>query len=136
MDARCPLCAAAGRDDILAANEHAVAIFDAFPVNPGHALIISRRHVANLFDLSPTEQTSLWALLPTVKGAIDVEHSPAGYNVGANVGVAAGQTVMHVHVHIIPRFTGDVDDPSGGVRVVIPERGNYRRPGHIPRARA
>jgi len=132
MAAECPLCVAAGRSDILAANEHAVAIADAFPVNPGHTLIISRRHVENLFDLSHEEQMSLWDLLPAVRRAIESHHSPAGYNIGVNVGVTAGQTVGHVHVHVIPRFTGDVDDPTGGVRFVIPQRGNYRRPGHVP----
>jgi len=122
MDAGCPLCAAARRRDSLASNEHAVALFDAYPVNPGHVLIVSKRHVADLFDLSLEEQTSLWALLPTVKDAIDVQHSPAGYNVGANVGVAAGQTVGHDHVHVIPRYERDVDDPRGGVRWVLPKR--------------
>jgi len=135
MDEPCPLCAAVERREWLCANEHAVAISDAFQVNPGHALIISRRHVESLFDLSLGEQASLWALFPAVKGVVDAQHSPSGYNIGANVGVAAGQTVDHVHVHVIPRYTGDVDDPTGGVRLVIPQRGNYRRPGHVPTLR-
>jgi diadenosine tetraphosphate (Ap4A) HIT family hydrolase len=135
MDDPCPLCSAAARGGILAANDHAVAIFDAFPVSPGHALILSKRHVAELFQLSVDEQQSLWALLPDVKMTIESERSPAGYNIGVNVGTAAGQTVAHVHVHVIPRYTGDVDDPAGGVRFVIPQRGNYRRPGHVPTLR-
>jgi len=125
MDAPCPLCAAIGRREWLCANEHAVAISDAFPVNPGHALIVSKRHVAELFALSLAEQISLWALLPEVKGVVDAQHAPVGYNVGANVGVAAGQTVGHVHVHVIPRYEGDVDDPRGGVRWVLPARADY-----------
>ena len=132
MDAPCPLCAAAGRSDTLAANDHAVAVFDAYPVSPGHTLILARRHVAQLFELSLDEQIALWSLLQAVKAAIESHHSPAGYNIGLNVGTAAGQTVAHVHLHVIPRYTGDVDDPTGGVRLVIPQRGNYRRPGHVP----
>ena len=125
MDAPCPLCAAAATRDVLASNEHAVALFDAFPVSPGHALVVSRRHVASLFDLDPAEQAATWALLSAVKTVIDARHSPAGYNVGVNVGVAAGQTVGHVHVHVIPRYQGDVDDPRGGVRWVLPGRADY-----------
>jgi diadenosine tetraphosphate (Ap4A) HIT family hydrolase len=121
----CPLCTAAARPDTLAGNDHAVALLDGFPVNPGHALIVSRRHVADLFDLPPAEQAALWALLPAVKAAIDARYSPGGYNVGVNVGAAAGQTVDHVHVHVIPRYEGDVEDPRGGVRWVIPARADY-----------
>jgi len=124
MDAPCPLCAAVNRD-VLAANEHAVAFLDAFPVSPGHALVVSRRHVGSLFDLTPAEQAALWALAPTVRGILDERHSPDGYNVGVNVGSAAGQTVGHVHVHVIPRYAGDVPDPRGGVRWVLPERADY-----------
>ena len=100
MDEACPLCGAVERRDLLAANEHVVAIPDAYPLNPGHALIVSRRHVADLFDLSADEQAALWALLPIVKGTLDEQYAPAGYNVGLNVGTAAGQTVGHVHVHV------------------------------------
>jgi diadenosine tetraphosphate (Ap4A) HIT family hydrolase len=132
MEVLCPLCSVADGREILSANTHAVAIWDAFPVSPGHVLIVSRRHVADLFELSANEQAALWGLLPAAKAAIGAHHAPAGYNVGVNVGAAAGQTVGHVHVHVIPRYAGDVDDPSGGVRFVIPARGNYRRPGHIP----
>jgi len=125
MDEACPLCAAAELRDVLAANNHAVAFPDAYPVNPGHALIVSRRHVADLFDLSADEQAALWALLPIVKRALDEKHSPSGYNVGVNVGATAGQTVGHVHVHVIPRYEGDVEDPRGGVRWVLPNRADH-----------
>jgi diadenosine tetraphosphate (Ap4A) HIT family hydrolase len=125
MPAPCPLCAAVELHDPLAANDRAVAFFDAFPVSPGHALIVSRRHVADLFELSAVEQAALWALLPVVKQALDERHSPGGYNVGVNVGSAAGQTVGHVHVHVIPRYDGDVPDPRGGVRWVLPDRAAY-----------
>lgn len=107
---------------------------DAFPVSPGHTLIVPRRHVASWFDATPEERSAMLGLLDDVKAALDRDLRPAGYNVGFNLGDAGGQTVMHLHLHVIPRFPGDVDDPRGGVRLVIPERGNYRRPGHIPRA--
>jgi len=125
MDEPCPLCSVADGREILSANTHAAAIWDAFPVSAGHALIVSRRHVADLFDLSPEEQAALWVLLPTVKAAIGARHAPAGYNVGVNIGVAAGQTVGHVHMHVIPRYEGDVLDPRGGIRWVLPERAAY-----------
>jgi diadenosine tetraphosphate (Ap4A) HIT family hydrolase len=125
MDADCPLCQRLARGELLAANAFAVAIPDAFPVSPGHALIVPRRHVANFFDLTAEEQAALWTLLPLVKQAIDARHTPAAYNVGVNVGAAAGQTVAHVHVHLIPRYPGDVADPRGGVRWVLPEQAAY-----------
>lgn len=125
MDVPCPLCSAAEGREILSANTHAIAIWDAYPVSPGHALIVSRRHVANLFELSAEEQAALWALLPVVRTAVDVHRAPAGYNVGVNVGTAAGQTIGHVHVHVIPRYEGDIRDPRGGVRWVLPERAAY-----------
>ena len=125
MDEPCPLCSAAEGREILSANIHAAAIWDAFPLSPGHALIVSRRHVADLFELSAEEHAALWALLPAVKAAIGARHAPAGYNVGVNVGAAAGQTVGHVHVHVIPRYEGDVLDPRGGIRWVLPERAAY-----------
>jgi len=127
MDVPCPLCSAAEGRELLSANTHAVAIWDAFPVSPGHALIVSRRHVADLFELSAEEQAAVWALVPAVKAAINAGHEPAGYNVGVNVGTAAGQTIGHVHVHVIPRYEGDARDPRGGVRWVLPERAAYWR---------
>lgn len=125
MDLPCPLCGVADGREILSANTHAMAIWDGFPVSPGHALIVSRRHVSDLFELSANEQAALWELLPAVKTAIAARHVPAGYNVGVNVGAAAGQTVGHVHVHVIPRYEGDSADPRGGIRWVLPERAVY-----------
>jgi diadenosine tetraphosphate (Ap4A) HIT family hydrolase len=131
---QCPFCQP-DPDRIVARNEFAIAVTDGFPVNPGHTLIVPLRHVASWFDATPEEQAALFALLAEVRAELDATLHPAGYNIGINVGAAAGQTVMHLHVHLIPRFDGDVDDPSGGVRFVIPSRGNYRRPGHVPQAR-
>ena len=129
----CPLCNVAGR--VVAVNRRAVAVRDGYPVSDGHTLVAPRRHVASWFELTPEERAAIIDLIDEVKRAIDTEFGPAGYNIGINDGAAAGQTVMHVHVHVIPRVEGDVDDPTGGVQFVIPERGNYRRPGHIPTAR-
>lgn len=111
----------------VASNELAFAIRDEHPVTPGHTLVIPRRVVATWFDASPEEQRAIFALVDEVKAALDREFRPDGYNIGINVGVAAGQTVMHLHVHVIPRRSGDMEDPRGGVRHVIPEKGNYLR---------
>ena len=102
------------------------AVWDIFPVSTGHALLILNRHVATWFDASPEEQADLVGGIAIVRDIIDRLHSPDGYNIGINVGEAAGQTVFHLHVHVIPRYRGDVADPTGGVRHVIPQRGNYR----------
>ena len=93
----------------------------------GSPLVLPRRHVASWFEATREERASLLELLDKVKVLLDEECHPNGYNVGFNVGSAAGQTVMHLHVHIIPRYAGDVDDPTGGIRNVIPGRGSYLR---------
>jgi len=106
-------------------NELCFAIFDKYPVNPGHVLVIPYRHVADYFELTKEEKIAAVELIDEVKKFLDREFSPDGYNVGVNVGKWAGQTVMHVHIHVIPRYRGDVEDPTGGVRGVIPQRRNY-----------
>jgi len=113
----------------VASNELAFAIRDGFPVSPGHTLIVSRRLVGTWFDATAEEQAAVWALVNEVKRRLDAEFHPDGYNVGLNAGPAAGQTVMHLHVHVIPRYTGDMVDPRGGVRGVIPGKQNYAPPG-------
>jgi len=103
-----------------------VVIRDRYPVNPGHSLIISKRREAiDFFDLSPEEQGEMLQVVAEVKQTLDQELSPDGYNIGMNCGTAAGQTVMRFHCHVIPRFDGDVEDPQGGVRYCIPQRGTY-----------
>lgn len=102
-----------------------VALRDGFPVSPGHTLVLPRRHVATYFDATADEHAEIWRAVAAVKAALDAELQPDGYNVGFNAGPAAGQTVMHLHVHVIPRFRGDVNDPRGGVRHVIPAKANY-----------
>jgi diadenosine tetraphosphate (Ap4A) HIT family hydrolase len=110
----------------LCANDLAFAIFDSFPVSPGHVLAITRRVVPTYFDCTAAGQAALMELVGEVKRLLDQrEPKPNGYNVGFNSGTAAGQTVPHVHVHVIPRYAGDMPDPRGGVRHVIPEKGNY-----------
>jgi diadenosine tetraphosphate (Ap4A) HIT family hydrolase len=121
MTAPCPFCSPP-RDRILHERETAFAIRDGFPVSPGHTLIIPKRHVASFFENSEEERAAMLALLDGQKRALDAEYSPAGYNVGINDGAAAGQTVPHLHIHLIPRFAGDLPDPRGGVRWVMPHK--------------
>ena len=121
----CPLCTSIASRQHLATNAAAVAFADGFPVSPGHTLIVSRRHVASMFELTADEVAAIWALVPAVKAAIEQAHQPTAYNIGVNVGRDAGQTVGHVHVHVIPRYGGDVEDPRGGVRWVIPAKADY-----------
>ena len=118
--------------DRIAGNELAFAIRDANPVSPGHSLVVTRREVSTWFDASPEEHAAIAALLTVVKGQLDAELAPDGYTIGVNVGEAAGQTVPHLHVHLIPRFDGDVETPRGGVRHVVPGRGDYPSPSVEP----
>jgi len=104
--------------DILVENEMTLAFFDKFPVNEGHVLIIPKRHLTSLFDATQEEIMSIWKLLEEVKEVLNNRFHPDGYNVGVNVGAAAGQTVFHLHIHIIPRYQGDVTDPRGGIRKI------------------
>ena len=106
-------------------SELAIGLWDAFPVSPGHALIVPRRVVPTWFEASREEQIALLDGIDAAKRAVEVEHQPDGYNIGINAGAAAGQTVFHLHVHVIPRYRGDVEDPRGGVRHVIPSKANY-----------
>ncbi len=113
--------------DWLCSNDLAFAIFDGFPVSPGHVLVTTRRIVETWFDATDAEQAALMSLVKESKSLLDIQLSPKpdGYNVGFNSGGAAGQTVPHVHIHVIPRYLGDMSDPRGGVRHVIPDKGNY-----------
>ena len=119
----------------VASNALAFALRDRFPVSPGHTLVIPRRLVAAWFDATADEHAAIFALISDVKRQLDAELHPDGYNIGINAGEAAGQTVMHLHVHLIPRFRGDVDDPRGGVRHVIPGKGNYLAQSPAPPAK-
>ena len=121
----CALCLAARSRAPIASNRCAVAFNDAFPVSAGHTLVVSRRHVGSLFDLADTERRAVWDLVSVAKRAIEQSHAPTAYNIGVNIGRDAGQTVDHVHLHVIPRYPGDVDDPRGGVRWVVPAKADY-----------
>ena len=105
--------------------EYALALLDGFPVTQGHTLVIPKRHVASLFELPAEEQAAVWALVAQVRAVLLAELRPDGFNVGLNDGPAAGQTVTHAHVHVIPRRHGDVADPRGGVRWVVPDKAAY-----------
>jgi len=124
MSAACPFCHLPV-ERILHGDAYAVAIRDAFPVSDGHTLIIPRRHVASFFDLTPVERESLMVLLDWANSEVWSKFGPNACNIGINNGAAAGQTVPHLHVHLIPRYTGDMPDPRGGVRWVIPTKARY-----------
>ena len=113
------------RAEWVASNRSAFAVWDSYPVSPGHALVITRRQISQWWDASAEERDDLMALVDEVHSHIEQHHAPDGFNVGFNAGDAAGQTIDHLHVHVIPRYHGDVPDPRGGIRNVIPARGNY-----------
>ncbi len=108
-------------------NEFAYSARDSYPTSPGHTLVIPRRHVASFFELTPEEVNACMSLVQQEKVLIDAELKPDGYNVGVNIGPAAGQSIFHVHIHLIPRYQGDVENPQGGVRHVIPHKAHYTR---------
>jgi ATP adenylyltransferase len=110
---------------ILAQSGLSVAFLDNFPISNGHALVIPKRHVESLWEMTTDEYTDAFGLVRQVKDIIQDKFQPQGFNVGVNCGQAAGQTVFHAHIHIIPRYAGDVENPRGGVRHIIPGKGNY-----------
>ncbi len=107
------------KKDILFENDLAVAFYDAFPVSQGHTLIIPKRHIETYFDLNSDEIKAIFDLSNKVKNHLDDLYHPDGYNIGFNAGVAAGQSVMHCHMHVIPRYKGDQENPRGGLRKVV-----------------
>ena len=111
--------------DYILENELAYAIYDKYPVGKGHMLFIPKRHVKDFFDITKEEREAIFDLIDEGKKLLDKKYSPDSYNVGINCGEHAGQTIMHVHVHLIPRYIGDMKDPTGGVRGVIPEKMKY-----------
>ena len=115
-DHRCELCKP---DMVLLENELAYVRHDNNGLSRGHILVVPRRHVANFFDMTAAEKSAVMGLLDRAQAMIENEHHPDGYNIGVNIGQAAGQNRMHVHVHLIPRYTGDVADPRGGIRCVL-----------------
>jgi diadenosine tetraphosphate (Ap4A) HIT family hydrolase len=120
----CPFCQL-DANRILAEDELTVVYRDGFPVSLGHTVIIPRRHVATLFEATEAEQAALLRALARAKEIIDRHHEPDGYNIGINHGLAGGQSVPHLHIHLIPRYRGDKEDPRGGVRWVLPDKAKY-----------
>ena len=114
---KCELCAP---QSVMAENDLAYVRTDNHSLSKGHVLVVPKRHVADFFEMTPQEQVAVVELLREAQRLIHAEYSPDGYNIGVNVGVAAGQSRMHVHVHLIPRYVGDVPNPRGGVRCVLP----------------
>ena len=108
-------------------SELAYSARDTYGVSPGHTLVIPKRHVASFFELTPEEVTDCMQLINAEKKNIDEQFNPDGYNIGVNIGPAAGQSIFHVHIHIIPRYKGDVENPQGGVRHVIAKKAHYKR---------
>ncbi|MDD5703538.1 MAG: HIT family protein [Dehalococcoidales bacterium] len=118
----CPFCTP---EAVILSNEHAYVRFDKFPVSNGHLLVIPYRHEPSFFNLTEQEQHAILDLINKAKLHLDDKFDPDGYNVGMNIGEIAGQTILHFHAHLIPRYKGDVPDPRGGVRGVIPEKKLY-----------
>jgi diadenosine tetraphosphate (Ap4A) HIT family hydrolase len=120
----CPFCNVVSKE-ILIERPLAVARHDTYPVSKGHTLIIPRRHVASFFETTEEERREMLRLLDDARAALDRYHRPDGYNIGVNDGAAAGQTVMHLHIHLVPRYLGDKADPRGGIRSLFPEKAAY-----------
>jgi diadenosine tetraphosphate (Ap4A) HIT family hydrolase len=113
---QCELCE---RHDVLLENALAYVRHDNNSLSRGHVLVIPKRHVASFFDMTAEEQSAVLVLLREIQASIQKQHAPDGYNIGVNVGKAGGQSRMHVHLHLIPRYAGDVPDPRGGIRCVL-----------------
>ncbi len=124
IDENCPFCSL-GSDRIISESDYSLTILDGFPVSNGHTLIIPKRHVQSFFELQAIEKAAVLQALDEAKETLDQEFLPDGYNIGINDGEAAGQTVMHLHIHLIPRYKGDTEDPRGGVRHVFPGKAKY-----------
>lgn len=111
--------------ELIAESKHALASYDKFPVTKGHALVVPRRHVVTIWDLAEEEYADTFLLAKTVKDILNERFHPDGFNIGVNCGESAGQSVWHAHIHVMPRYKGDVENPRGGVRHIIPGKGNY-----------
>ena len=122
----CPFCNPDSQRELILESATAYAMFDKFPVSNGHILIIPKKHCPDYFQLTFKEQSACWFMLNKAKETLIKTFQPDGFNIGINVCEAAGQTVPHVHIHLIPRYSGDVKEPEGGVRGVIPEKKNYK----------
>jgi diadenosine tetraphosphate (Ap4A) HIT family hydrolase len=125
IKSECPFCSLSDEAELLTESATAYSILDKFPVSSGHALIIPKVHKQSYFDLSLKEQHACIILLNRTKKIIEKRFAPDGFNIGVNINETAGQTIPHVHIHLIPRYKNDVENPVGGVRNVIPGMGEY-----------
>jgi ATP adenylyltransferase len=125
MKSTCPFCKIDSEREVIIESPNAYSVYDRFPVSNGHALVIPRRHIADYFELTLEEQSACWSMVNSVRQILLKKYKPDGFNVGINVNKEAGQTIPHVHIHLIPRYEGDIKDPEGGVRGVIPEKRIY-----------
>jgi diadenosine tetraphosphate (Ap4A) HIT family hydrolase len=121
---RCPFCQPR-EGEVFFSSELVKGVWDTYPVNPGHALLVPHRHIARWFDATAEEQVALTSAIEKARAAIEERFSPQGFNIGFNDRKAAGQSVPHLHIHVIPRYEGDVDYPRGGIRTIIPARAAY-----------
>ncbi len=121
----CYFCKCVEEKNIVLENKLAFALFDGYPVNEGHMLIIPKRHIKDWWETTYAERKDILSLVDQAKEYLDKKYKPDGYNIGMNLGESAGQSIMHLHVHLIPRYVGDTPNPRGGVRGVIPEKQNY-----------
>jgi diadenosine tetraphosphate (Ap4A) HIT family hydrolase len=124
MTKECPFCNLPP-ERIIDSHELGWVIRDGFPISPGHTLIIPKRHIGSFFEITEQERTALLDLMNQAQKLLIKEFNPDGFNIGINDGPAAGQTVPHLHIHLIPRFKGDQEDPRGGVRWIIPHKAKY-----------
>ncbi|TVQ87865.1 MAG: HIT family protein [Chromatiaceae bacterium] len=125
-DGECRFCVSKPGRRLMLESEHGFAAYDLHPVSPGHYLVIPYRHFASYFDIQDAELVDLWGLVARGKDLIEEQYHPDGYNIGINVGHWAGQSIHHLHIHVIPRYRGDVENPKGGVRGVIPHKKLYQ----------
>ena len=124
MTKPCPFCTLPP-ERIIDSNDLAMVLRDGYPVSPGHTLVIPKRHIGSWFEITHEEQSAMLDLLGRAKAVLEEEFKPDGYNIGINDGPSAGQTVPHLHMHLIPRYKGDLEDPRGGVRWIIPGKAKY-----------
>ncbi len=120
----CPFCTIVP-EKIIAQNDHTFTVRDTLPVSPGHTLIVPKRHIASIFEATKDEVAALWESLQQARTQLLKEFSPDGFNLGINDGLAGGQTILHLHIHIIPRYKGDMPDPRGGIRWIFPDKAVY-----------
>jgi diadenosine tetraphosphate (Ap4A) HIT family hydrolase len=113
------------QDKVIAQDSLTFTVRDTLPVSPGHTLILPKRHIASIFEATKEEVAALWEALRQARSGLLKKFSPDGFNIGINDGLASGQTILHLHIHIIPRYKGDMPDPRGGIRWIFPEKAKY-----------